>query len=220
MTTSDALDRFSRLLPYYVNGTLEEAQRQQVDGALAFSPELRALLAEEERLASAIRDDTEDRLQAGEGAEGGAMSQMMAGLPGQEPVTPASSANTGGLEGALAFLSPQRWNPTVLLGAGALGLAGFSGWQATLINDLERENYELLEGRQAASPAPDILAEFAGEAEWSAIQALLEQEGLAIVSSGGFGLFGLQSGADGETLAAQLERLRASPLVLTADPAA
>ncbi len=60
-------ERLAKLLPFYVNGTLDETSRWQVEVALTVSPELRQLLAEERELAAAVSRDTADRMKRAKG---------------------------------------------------------------------------------------------------------------------------------------------------------
>lgn len=60
-------ERLAKLLPFYVNGTLDKTSCRQVETALAASPELRRLLAEERDLAAAVARDTAGRMEKGKG---------------------------------------------------------------------------------------------------------------------------------------------------------
>ena len=224
MNAETEYERLCELLPFYVNGTLDEASRRQVEVALAFSPELRDRLDEERALAGAIEADTRARLGEAAPESETAIGQAIAGLP-REGISQArgnaagGGAGQGGLAGALAFLNPMRWNPSVVLGAGIIGLGGLSGYQAMMIEKLESD-YALLAGQCEQSQAGTVLVEFASDASWSDIAALLDTEGLHIVGTGSFGTATLHAdGADAE-LDAVIGRLRASPLVATADKAA
>jgi hypothetical protein len=65
-----------------------------------------------------------------------------------------------------------------------------------------------------------LLVEVSEDAGFQALANLLDSEGLTIVGMGDFGMLTLQSDKAGKDLAAQLERLRANPLIASADPAA
>ncbi len=226
MNAESEFERLAAMLPFYVNGTLEEDGRRQVEVALAFSPELSALLEEERALADAVVSDTQMGMANVQDDGEVRLSQMMAGLPEQGGSGGTSggaqsgdAASGGALANALSFLSPRRWNPTVVLGAGVLGLGGVTGWQATMIDRLEAENYELLSGQDGTAQGI-ILVEFSADAQWDAILTLMEEEGLTIVSASAFGAVTLGGETAEDGVAEQVERLRASPLIATADPAA
>ena len=241
MSAESEFERLAAMLPFYVNGTLGEDARRQVEVALAFSVELRERLDEERELAAGVIADTEAGLAGSDDTGEERLSQMIAGLPhgnsGMNKAAPRQQAGPadgardngsidngpgdgGGLARALSFLNPRRWNPTAVLGAGVLGLGGVAGWQATMIDRLEAENYELLSGECEKLQVGGIMVEFAADSQWDAIVALLDREGLAIVSGSAFGVVTLSSSAVDEELTQQIERLRASPLIAVADPVA
>lgn len=221
MSADNEFERLAAMLPFYVNGTLEEDGRRQVEVALAFSAELRDQLEQERALADAVVADTQAGMASAPGNGDERIAQMMAGLPeqGGSGGNLSSTGSGSALAGALSFLNPRRWNPTVVLGAGVLGLGGVTGWQATMIDRLEAENYELLSGQDGTAQGI-ILVEFSADAQWDAILTLMDEEGLTIVSASSFGAVTLGGETAGDAIAAQVERLRASPLIATADPAA
>ena len=67
MSGETEFERLAKLLPFYVNGTLDETSCWQVEIALTVSPELRQLLDEERDLAAAVSRDTADRLNRARG---------------------------------------------------------------------------------------------------------------------------------------------------------
>jgi hypothetical protein len=124
---------------------------------------------------------------------------------------------------ALAFLNPVNWHPAVTLGlvvAVPVQAAVIAG-QSSQISWLQNENYRLASGPCDDKPAAGrLLVEVREGAGFQELATLLDGEGLTIVGMAEFGMLTLQSGKAGKDLTAQLERLRANPLIASADPAA
>ena len=226
MTDYPPPDALHMLLPFYVNGTLDPVQRGLVDAALARSSELRAELAEVAALGARLkkggaealtgRDETDQRLSA-----------LLARLP-EPPAAPVAQPERMRLAAALAFLAPRRWAPAV--GLSLVAALGMMGVLLHNSNDrtgrLERqlaqaeEKYRSASGPCETRPvAGRISLELQDGARWSQVSDLLDTERLTIVDSGGLGTLTVATAAKGEALDALVLRLRASPLVFSADVA-
>lgn len=203
------------LLPFYVNGTLGAADLARVEQGLCDHPALKAELQREGTLARRIKtagdemmaepDNQEDRLE-----------KLIHTLPDKAGGAPQPAPTQ---RSALAFLNPKYWVP-------AAGMAmGFAvALQASVISSKNGEIAKLEEKFQSAGgPCEDhtkdghIILELKEDAAWSAVADLLDTEQLRIVDSGGFGTLTVASKAAPADLAAQVAKLKASPLVQSAD---
>ena len=226
------VDDLTLLLPFYVNGTLKAADRARIDVALVGSAGLRAEL-------SAIRDLAQ-RVKAGGNAmtgEKGTGEARLQGVLGRldvrpEPAAPSSAPQQGSLAGLLAFLNPVRWHPAV-----ALSLVFAVGAQSVVIGRLSNAGHDsanqiaalskqvgdlqfaLASGPEAAHRG-NIVVQLRPAAAWAEVEALLGKEGLAVVGGPSDGALTLSSDAKGTALDALIVRLRASPLIASADKGA
>ena len=217
----------AELLPFYANGTLDSSGRNRVELGLQRSAWLRDEFEAEQRLASRIKAEGEKMTQGGDmSAErlNALMEKIDGEAPGTAPApqhvaqTPASPSEVRSL---MSYLNPKRWHPAMALSlAFAVAVqAAVIGGQSATIASLEKENFELASGPGQARKGA-ILLEVKDEALWKDVTALLDVEGLTIVESGGFGALTLASEKKGPELSAQIERLRKSPLIVSAEPAA
>lgn len=227
---SDKIDieALKEYLPFYVNGTIKPDDKMAVEEGLAVSPDLRAALEEERKLQAKFNRSMEAELeavsstaQAGETAE---VYQMQAAVP-----QPEQAGEPSALSQALGFLNPKNWSPAVTfaLAAAAVGQTAVLASQSGTISDqraqiaaLEDENFRLASGQKDCDDEASIILELRENVRWSDAAALIDGEGLSIVSGTGQGV--LMLGYEGEEaeLEAVLERLNASELVLDASKAA
>ena len=228
MTSSAQFDELRLLLPFYANGTLDDARRVEVEAALTASAELRRELDvvrglhEQVQLGGAAlaADDARTDAHAEE-----RLSAVMERLPQPPGSSPLPGSRTSRLSAALAFLTPRRWVPAV-----ALSLVAVVGAQAVALNrsnarsdDLGRQLSDMTEKYQSASgPCEDkaaagrIALEIKDSANWAAVADLLDSEKLTITDSGGFGTLTVASEAKGAALNAQIARLGQSAVVTSA----
>lgn len=219
MTDRDDYAELERLLPFYVNGTIEPAARLRLEAALAESPPLRAALEEERQIQDRVIAGVESEL--AESAAGSESRNAMLHVRLNRPAAPAPTA--GGLAAALSFLNPRRWHPAVALSlAAALPLQGWLiAGKNDVIGQLRDENFQLASGPCEDRPlAGAVQLELADGAKWAEVAALLDTEGLSIAKSGDFGVLTVKTGKQGAELAALIARLKASALVASAEPAA
>lgn len=225
MTSRSDFDHLYQLLPFYVNGTLSEADRSLIDTALAQSAELREALAEERQLKARIVAGIDAATQSAPEHASAREAVLKARVSASEQPARRDSDTSAQsrFAKALAFLSPGNWYPAVTLGL-AIALpvqAAVIAGQSSQIGWLQNENYRLASGPCNDKPAAGrLLVEVSEDAGFQALANLLDSEGLTIVGMGDFGMLSLQSDKAGTDLAAQLERLRANPLIASADPAA
>ncbi|MFM5931532.1 MAG: anti-sigma factor family protein [Novosphingobium sp.] len=210
MADTDDNNAISQLLPFYLNGSLPPADRQRIDTALAASPALRAELEEHRRLLNLVKS----------GGEQWAQTEPL-GTPPVD-VERQAAPHKRSLRSMLAVLSPSNWSPAISLALALAVVAQAAAllWQNGAIRDLREENYQLASGKDAPGGKGAIVIEVKDDAAWSAVSALLGDEGLTVVSSGDFGTLILGSDKTDKALADQIERLRKSPLIASADPAA
>lgn len=223
-------ENLSLLLPFYVNGTLGADDTAKVDAALATSPELRDELTEIGRLAQGVKTGGRDVGQ-GDDVRVERVAAKLAHVPASAAVAVAVSGEK--LGGILAFLHPRSWHPAV-----ALSLAVAAVAQAGMIANLNGENNERsskiaslekrlgeVEFQLASGPGggvaqkASIILQLSPDAPWSAIEALLANEGLEIVGGPSDGALLLSSDAKDAALDLQIIRLKSSALIAAADKA-
>lgn len=222
------LDNLSLLLPFYANGTLGADDTAKVDAALAISPALRDELAEVGRLAQGVKTGGRD-LGHGDDAR---VERVAANLSQNAAPSPIAAPEKT-LSGILAFLHPRSWHPAV-----ALSLAVAAVAQAGMIANLNGENNERsskiaslekrlgeVEFQLASGPGggvaqkASIMLQLSPGASWSAIEALLANEGLEIVGGPSDGALLLSSDAKDAALDLQIIRLKSSALIAAAEKA-
>lgn len=199
----------SRLLPFYLNNSLSELERARIEAGLKDSATLRAELEEHRQLMALVKQGATE------------WSDLLPQSAPESVVAAVSVPNDQPIRNPMAFLSPANWNPAISL---ALALAvltqgGALIWQATTISGLREQNYELASGKDPGDAKGSIIVELKEDSSWNNVVKLFDDEGLSIASSGDFGILILNSDKSGAELQQQIRRLRASPLVSSADPA-
>lgn len=219
------LDELIHLLPFYVNGTLDGADRIRVDAALPRSAELRDALLQEYAV--------KDRIVAGLNAvvhqspehetARAAMLNARASAAGAPAASATVAAKPSGMLSALSFLNPRQWHPAITLSL-ALAIpaqAAVIASQSSHIAWLKDENFRL-----ASGPCDDVvggghlLIEMKDGVRLDAVIDLLSREELEITAASDLGTLTVKTTKTGADMTAQLQRLRASAIVATADPAA
>ena len=218
MSKDQEFEALAALLPFYVNGSLPEADRQRIEQGLRDHPMLKAELRREIGLAQRIKtagdammsepDNQEERLE-----------KILGALPDKQTAADAPAQLRTSFGDALAFLNPKYWVP-----AAGLSLCAAVAVQASVISAKNTEIAQLEEKFQSAGgPCDDdvkagrIIIELNDNASWSAVADMLDMKQLRIVDSGGFGTLTLASKAERGALTAQVAQLKASPLVQSAD---
>ncbi len=229
MTVDPDEDALTLLLPFYVNGTLEAEDCARIDAALPRSADLRAELAVACDLAQRVK--TEGRAMTDHDGTSDARLQAVLGrLDDKVPPAPSATAPPlAGLAGLLTFLNPARWHPAVALslvfavGAQSLGigkLLGAGHESANQIAALSKQvgdlQFALASGPEAAHRG-NIVIQLRPDAAWAGVEALFDKEGLTVTGGPSDGALTLSSDAKGRALDALITRLRASPLIASAD---
>lgn len=226
MIERDDYAEFERQLPFYVNGTLEAPARERLEAALATSPALRAAMSEEQRIQAQLVAGVQQELavsKAGLEPRAAALHQRLVAPAERPAAAPAATSASMSLASALALFNPRRWHPAVAFSLVALiPLQGaIIASQTGKIAGLRDANFKLASGPCEDRPlAGSIQLELVDSAKWQDVAALLDTENLSIAKNGDFGVLTVRSGKQGAELKAQLARLKASPLVVSADPAA
>ncbi len=238
MVTKNEFDDIEMLLPFYVNGTLSAEDCTRVDTAMSVSGAVRKALAAIGNLAQTIKSGGREIMQdAGNGEA--RLDIILNQIGDPQPQTaqklmdqPEPQAEKQGIGALLRFLNPKRWHPAVSLALVAVAVA-----QGTAISNLsvdkEASGSQIaslqkrvgdLEFELASGPGGElrgnIIAEVKADAPWSAVEALFGKEGLSIVGGPSDGAITLSSDAKDAELTTQIERLRASPLIASADKSA
>lgn len=228
MTQSHDPEALARLLPFYVNGTLDPADHAALEAGLESSADLREALRAEQQLQARHREGLEAVLSASEPGFESREAALAARLTPPAAAAPAplpepAPAQSAGLLASLAFLNPRRWHPAMALCL----LVAVPAQAAVIVSQggkialLQDENFQLASGPcDDRPPAGAIQLELAETAQWKDVAAMLDDEELSIARSGGLGVLTVKTGREGLQLKALIERLRASPLVASADPAA
>ncbi len=237
MSNDANIEALSEYLPFYVNGTIDAADKAAVDEALPDSAELRAALEQERRLQEQFKcsmdaalddSDTGPELNARSVASHGGSAATAQQRQTGEAHGSKSDASSGSLTSALAFLNPRNWSPAVTLA----GVAVVAGQAAILItqsgtisnqNDkianLEEKNSKLTANQTASEERADIAIKLAEGATWRDAADLFGQEDLSIVSGTPQGELLVSRDDAGAKLDEVIERLDASPLVADASEA-
>jgi hypothetical protein len=209
-----------QLLPFYVNDTLDAADRKRIDTALVHSAELRDALKQETALKRRIvtgMDNITEQSPEHEAARGAMLNARASAATRPETVKSSALAN------ALSMLSPKRWHPAIALSLALAvpALAGAVANQSNEIARLEAENFRLASGPCEDESAPGrLLIEVKDDARFDRVAELLASEELEIIRSGDFGTLTVKTKKAGADLTAQLERLRATAIIASAEPAA
>lgn len=192
----DPHEQVQALLPWYVNGTLEDAEAANVDAHLAECARCRAELDAERALKSGVASAVLDPDHG--------WSRLRADIVSSEGERPSR------WRGLLRHKFSFGWVVAAQLAVASLLLIGTASlWQ-------EQPQYHVL-GSAAAAPSVDAIILFKADAEVSEMRAALESAGASIVSgptSRGAYLLSLPA----DRRASALESLRARPSVVLAEP--
>jgi hypothetical protein len=228
--------RMSQLLPFYVNGTLDASKCTQVDAVLATSPKLRDELAVIGRLAQGVKAGGRELTQDIEGSADRIATRLsQGGVSNTSESKPAvlGGQSRAGLADMLAFLNPKSWHPAVALTlaiaavAQGLVIGNLSGDKAegtSQIASLEKRlhdaEFQLASGPDGgANRAASFIVQISPQASWVELEKLLADEGLIIVGGPSDNALMLSSDAKDDALAAQIVRLKASPVFAAVDKA-
>jgi hypothetical protein len=167
MSTDHDLEAMKELLPFYVNGTLNEVDRDNLEKALETSAQLRDALEREKALQSRFsdamdaeldeagvprnaqakqprqsseeEDEEEDRLRDALGAFN--PDNWVTAVPLNVDVDQFEEEEPSRLEGALSFLNPRKWAPAVTLAIAAAAVghtAAIASQSGTIADQQER----------------------------------------------------------------------------------
>lgn len=175
-------DELERLLPWYVNGTLGEAEMDRLNRHLAGCDRCAGRIREEIRLALTWRQ-----------------------APAGDARIPAADQAWAGLASCLPRREPRRGRPAVLLAALCLAVA--SG--AFLLGQLVQPSAYRTLSRPVTHDGPVIQLVVTPGAEAQTLHLIETTGGTVLRGSGPGGIYrvGLRPGADTARLIARLERL-------------
>lgn len=226
MSKDTNLERLKDMVPFYVNGSLPDADRKLLEEALPHMPELREEIAIERAVQDRFRRGLATELQAATPPDAARMERLTA-------VPRPSGDNTAAperLAGALSFLNPRNWKPavTLALAAAAVGqLAVISGQSGTIADQgaqiarLEADNYALASGQGACDGEASIMVELRDDARWGEVAHLLAGERLLVTRSTAQGILMLRTvSSDPKDIEALIARLSASSLIASVSRAA
>lgn len=232
MNSQDTLEELELLLPFYVNRTLSNADRQTVEAALAVTPDLRAALAEHQFVAGRIQEGSVSMLSGGSDTER-QLHDVLTKIDALPKPTLQSKTSTLSLKMLLQALSPSRWHPAVSLAMAVVAIAQgaiMMSWytqrqgQEMAVADLTKRvkdlEFQLASGPDSPAQRGTIIAQVDDQANWGALEALLASEGLIVVDGPRDGTLTLSSEAKDQALTDLIERLRKSPLITSVDKAA
>jgi hypothetical protein len=230
MASNDDFNELEGLLPFYINDSLSDRERLQIESALVTSSALREKLDEQIAISQVVKQQGEKMTEGGIDCEEslkGVLSQLT-----PQAAKGASSAPLPNLRNLLSFLNPGNWHAAVSLSL-AVAVAGMGGTiiaqnqagqeRATQIASLEKKlsdaEFQLASGPGGGVTRGNIMIQLRDTAPWAAVDALLSAEGLTITSGPSDGALTLSSDAKGAALDALIVRLKASPLVASVDKA-
>lgn len=214
MTQAPIDKRYLEMLPFYVNGTLDAAEKNAFEAELSRSEALRIEVEKEHDLQEALSSAMNKELDQTNDPDP-AKIQALTGAP-------VSSQSNGSLSSALSFLNPVNWKPaiTFALAAAAVGQAAIIAGQSDTISNqdvriaqLEDDNFALANGGTDCDKEATLALELTGDTQWSAITDLLIDEKLVVTRVTSGGILMLRSAEDDTDLDALIERLGTSTLV-------
>lgn len=205
----------AHLLPFYVNGTLPPADRARVEAALASDPDLRAELEAVSKIAALVREGGADFTGSADDASPDRLNGLLSLIEAKDAASPPVQASARRVRraagGAGRAKTPQTLWRRAFAAAAAVAVvqAGVIGYQMS-----PRGDYESLSGPPTPAPVktPRLLLRLSPDARWGDVQAFLSSHHLTIVGGPRGAVIEVALGADA-TLEAELEALRASPLV-------
>ena len=189
------------LLPFYVNGTLDVADREKVEAWLLDNPEAQDHFDRASEELELTRADSESL--------GVPRRQVLDKLMAEIETVPAGQQVAGWVERVWAMLSPRY----AMAGAAALALviAVQSGYIVSLQSGASGAQFETATGSSSTSSAGvTALVAFAAGAEMATIAERLDGLGLTIVDGPKPGGLFVIGAADDETGRAALETLKGS----------
>ena len=199
MTDEAALTASERttleLLPWYVNGTLEGAEREQVRRELRSSLTCRLEYERLCRMQTLMQGDDAEQVAADRSFE-----RLMARIQSDAPARAAATARL------------PRWT-SFAQAAAVVALVGSGAWWLSQGETTAPGTFTTLTSEAPASQAPQLRLVFAASVSESERQALLAKEGLTLVApptAEGIYTLALPEHTDARALA---ERLRADPRV-------
>jgi len=215
----DEFEKFEALLPEYVNGSLGDTDIERLETALRQSGDLKEALERERQLHARFKRGVATML---DDAEKNTEKRLDALKKEAGKQQTAESGEKSQLASALAFLNPRRWHPAIALSLAVAipAQAAVISTQAVAIASLQDENFRLASGPCAEDTGKSgIILEFAENAGWQEVAELLDGEELTIFERGGFGTLTVRSKKTGAALQAQIDKLDALPIVVSADRA-
>lgn len=183
MTTIPPTDReeVQRLLPFYVNGTLDAAERQMVEDARASDETIDREIAFLEAVRDGVRADTGDATNSpGEFGLKRLEREIRAAAADTEKESLPQPANDSGDNVRPIFSQRSGWRPMAL----AASLALVIGFGAANLVPLTGggDNYQAAGGGTVSAAGPVLQISFVPTASERAIRAVLQQNKLSIVS--------------------------------------
>lgn len=217
------MDELEAMLPEYVNQTLSDADAKRMKKAIENSERLKGLYAEELRMQQRIKQELNNIVDRSKQSEEARLEALMEKIQASKEVTSDSDkidTQQSKLTNALSILNPKRWHPAIALSL-AIAIpaqAAIISGQAVTIASLEDENFRLASGPcKEADTNNAIMLEFSKNANWQDIAQLLDMQKLVIIERGSFGVLSVSSKNEEDALNAQIEELKTSPLIVSAE---
>lgn len=208
MTTSE-LEEIALMLPFYVNGTLDDADTARVDAALADSAELREELEDVQALSGLVTAGGEEwdtqRAPASEERLGRLMDRIAAEPKQATETAPAQNETQRVVKmqpakpGFFASLFQPAWKPAfaaMALVAVAQGVMLYDGLGPANNNEGE---FQTASGPDDASQGASdfrILLRVAPSASWADVESLMAEYELTIVNGPSDGVIEVEVGTD------------------------
>ncbi len=191
------------LIPWYVNGTLDDAERQAVEAHLAANPSFQAEVAEQTRLAKTVAslDSMDVEMEHSLSA---IRQQIQAETPRTRPST------TTALRTAVRRLvGLLKWNPKILVPLGAVAASIVLLVVALPFTTSQDPTYRTLTTPTTSSDVPQLRVKVSGDATEIELRRLFMAHELQVIDGpSATGVYTLEAapGGDADAIAAALLR--------------